>query len=95
MIQRAFDLFVLLFGYFLVPYKLFDRRAFCCSAVNTRYTFAYLLLFGLLACLNRYDIWLNLPPASVHQWRWWPVPILWHETIGSRKVIPIGALVST
>jgi|GEM_PF-2055858 len=34
-----------------------------------RYTCGYSLLFGLLAWLNRYDIWLSLPPVSIHQWR--------------------------
>jgi 4-amino-4-deoxy-L-arabinose transferase-like glycosyltransferase len=34
-----------------------------------RYTCGYTLLFSLLAWLNRYDIWLGLPPVSIHQWR--------------------------
>lgn len=33
------------------------------------YSCSYVLLFGLLAWVNRYDIWLSLPPASIHQWR--------------------------
>ncbi len=45
------------------------------------YTLAYLLLFGLLGCLNRYDIWLSLPPASIHQWRQADgAAIAWHYT---------------
>ena len=34
-----------------------------------RYTLGYALLFGLTALLSHYDVWLTLPPASIHQWR--------------------------
>lgn len=34
-----------------------------------RYTFGYALVFCCLACLHRYDQWLGLPPAAIHQWR--------------------------
>lgn len=34
-----------------------------------RYTIKYTLLFAFLALLSRYDIWLDLPPSSIHQWR--------------------------
>ncbi len=34
-----------------------------------RYTCGYALLFGLMACINRYAVWLGLPPVSIHQWR--------------------------
>lgn len=34
-----------------------------------RYTCGYTLLFGLLAFVSRYDVWLSLPPTSIHQWR--------------------------
>ncbi|MCE7924726.1 MAG: phospholipid carrier-dependent glycosyltransferase [Haliscomenobacteraceae bacterium CHB4] len=34
-----------------------------------RYTCGYVLLFSLTAFINRYDVWLSLPPASIHQWR--------------------------
>jgi 4-amino-4-deoxy-L-arabinose transferase-like glycosyltransferase len=38
--------------------------------MNTlRYSLGYWLLFGLAAFIHRYDTWLRLPPASIHQWR--------------------------
>jgi len=37
--------------------------------VTIRFTGAYALLFTVLAFANRYDRWLELPPASIHQWR--------------------------
>lgn len=33
------------------------------------YSAAYLLVFALFALVNRFDRWLLLPPASIHQWR--------------------------
>lgn len=33
------------------------------------YSAAYLLVFALVALVNRFDRWLALPPASIHQWR--------------------------
>jgi len=34
-----------------------------------RYTLLYSALFLAFSLINRYDCWLNLPPASIHQWR--------------------------
>jgi hypothetical protein len=34
-----------------------------------RYTLGYALVFCCLAWANRYDRWLDLPPAAIHQWR--------------------------
>ncbi|MBK6930367.1 MAG: glycosyltransferase family 39 protein [Saprospirales bacterium] len=34
-----------------------------------RYSIGYTLLFGLLFMISQYDVWLQLPPASMHQWR--------------------------
>lgn len=34
-----------------------------------RYTCGYALLFGAMAFTSRYQVWLTLPPASIHQWR--------------------------
>jgi len=33
------------------------------------FTLLYLVLFAVFSLVNRYDCWLNLPPASIHQWR--------------------------
>lgn len=35
----------------------------------SRYTLLYSALFVAFSLVNRYDCWLNLPPASIHQWR--------------------------
>lgn len=34
-----------------------------------RYTIIYAFFFGLMAIANQYNVWLSLPPASIHQWR--------------------------
>ena len=46
-----------------------------------RYTLGYTLVFCCLAWVNRYDQWLGLPPAGVHQWRQADgAAIAWHYT---------------
>ncbi len=37
--------------------------------MGLRYSLLFALLFGLTALAARYPDWLNLPPASIHQWR--------------------------
>jgi hypothetical protein len=34
-----------------------------------RFTLLYTALFVAYSLVNRYDVWLTLPPASIHQWR--------------------------
>jgi hypothetical protein len=37
--------------------------------MTTRYNLLFCLLFGAMCVVYRYDQWLTLPPAAIHQWR--------------------------
>lgn len=50
----------------LLSEKKITRRL---PIVILRFTLGYALLFVVTAFTNRYDQWLPLPPASIHQWR--------------------------